>query len=93
MLLYAALGGGLFFLPLNLIQVQGLGATAAGAALLPFVAIHFVLLRWAGTLVDKFGSKPPLVIGPVIAAAGFAVERTECVVDDWQPGAGADLSP
>ena len=73
LLLYAALGGGLFFLPLNLIQVQGLGATAAGAALLPFVAILFVLSRWAGTLVDKFGSKRPLVIGPVIAAAGFAL--------------------
>ena len=29
LLLYAALGGGLFFFPLNLIQVQGFGATAA----------------------------------------------------------------
>ncbi len=73
LLLYAALGGGLFFLPLNLIQVQGLGATAAGAALLPFVAILFALSRWAGTLVDRFGSKPPLVIGPLIAAAGYAL--------------------
>jgi hypothetical protein len=34
-LLYAALGGTLFFLPLNLIQVQHYSATAAGAALLP----------------------------------------------------------
>ncbi|MBC7705590.1 MAG: MFS transporter [Rhodoferax sp.] len=73
LLLYAALGGGLFFLPLNLIQVQGLSATAAGAALLPFVAVLFVLSRWAGTLVDKFGSKRPLVIGPVVASAGFAL--------------------
>ncbi len=73
LLLYAGLGGGLFFLPLNLIQVQGLGATAAGAALLPFVAILFLLSRWAGTLVDKYGSKPPLVVGPMIAAAGFAL--------------------
>ena len=38
LLLYAALGGALFFLPFNLIQVQGYSATAAGAALLPFVA-------------------------------------------------------
>src|SRR4030095_325889 len=37
LLLYAALGGGLFFFPLNLIQVQGYGATAAGSALLPFI--------------------------------------------------------
>ena len=73
LLLYAALGGGLFFFPLNLIQVQGYTATAAGAALLPFILIMFVLSRWAGTLVDRFGSKLPLLIGPVIAASGFVL--------------------
>ncbi len=73
LLLYAALGGSLFFLPLNLIQVQGYGATAAGAALLPFIAIMFLLSRWTGSLVDRFGSKLPLVVGPTIAAAGFAM--------------------
>jgi EmrB/QacA subfamily drug resistance transporter len=73
LLLYAALGGGLFYFPLNLIQVQGYGATAAGAALLPFIAIMFALSRWAGTLVDRWGPKPPLVVGPVVAAAGFAL--------------------
>ena len=73
LLLYAALGGSLFFLPLNLIQVQGFGATAAGAALLPFIAIMFALSRWAGGLVDRFGPKLPLVVGPLIAAIGFAM--------------------
>ena len=73
LLLYGALGGGLFFVPLNLIQVQGYGATAAGAALLPFIAIMFALSTWAGTLVDKYGPKLPLVVGPTIAAAGFAL--------------------
>jgi EmrB/QacA subfamily drug resistance transporter len=72
LLLYAALGGGLFFLPLNLIQVQGYSATAAGAALLPFILIMFVLSRWAGRLVDRTGPRRPLVIGPSIAALGFA---------------------
>ena len=73
LLLYAALGGSLFFLPLDLIQVQGYSATAAGAALLPFIAIMFLLSRWAGTLVDVFGAKLPLVTGPVIAAVGFGL--------------------
>jgi EmrB/QacA subfamily drug resistance transporter len=73
MLLYAALGGSLYFFPLNLIQVQGYGATAAGAALLPFIFIMFAGSRWAGTLVDRFGPKKPLVIGPAIAACGFAL--------------------
>ncbi|HEY6355642.1 MAG TPA: MFS transporter [Burkholderiaceae bacterium] len=72
LLLYAALGGGLFFLPLNLIQVHDYSATAAGAALLPFIVIMFVLSRWAGRLVDRFGPRPPLIVGPLIAAAGFA---------------------
>jgi EmrB/QacA subfamily drug resistance transporter len=71
LLLYAALGGGLFYLPLNLIQVQGLSATAAGAALLPFIAILFLLSRWAGGLVDRHGARRPLIAGPLIAAAGF----------------------
>ena len=73
LLLYAALGGGLYFVPLNLIQVQGWGATAAGAALLPFVAIMFALSRTAGALADRVGPKWALVAGPAIAAAGFAL--------------------
>lgn len=73
LLLYAALGGGLYYLPLNLIQVQGFGATAAGAAMLPFVVLLFVLSRWAGRRADRSGARRPLVIGPVIAAAGFAL--------------------
>jgi EmrB/QacA subfamily drug resistance transporter len=63
LLLYASLGGGLYFFPLNLIQVQGYRATFAGAALLPFIVIMFALSRWAGTLVDAVGAKIPLVVG------------------------------
>jgi EmrB/QacA subfamily drug resistance transporter len=72
-LLYGALGGTLFFLPLNLIQVQRYSPTAAGAALLPFILIIFLLSRWAGALVQKCGARIPLIVGPFIAAVGFAL--------------------
>jgi EmrB/QacA subfamily drug resistance transporter len=73
LLLYAALGGTLFFLPLNLIQVQHYSATAAGAALLPFIFIMSLLSRWSGGLVTRYGARLPLIVGPLIAAAGYAL--------------------
>ena len=73
LLLYAGLGGALYFLPFLLIQVHGYSATAAGSSFLPFTIITFLISRWAGGLVTRFGARLPLMIGPVIAAAGFVL--------------------
>jgi EmrB/QacA subfamily drug resistance transporter len=69
--LYAALGGAMFFVPFNLIQVQGYTAAAAGAALLPFVLLVAALSRRAGALATRLGPRPLLVGGPLIAAVAF----------------------
>ncbi len=73
LLLYAALAGCLFFLPFNLVQVQGYSPAAAGASLLPFVAIIAVLSQWAQGLVLRYGARLPLVVGPLVAGGGFAL--------------------
>lgn len=73
LLLYGALGGALFFLPFLLIQAHGYSATAAGAVYLPFTVILALLSRWSGGLADRFGTRAPLIVGPVIAGAGFGL--------------------
>ncbi|HEX6902491.1 MAG TPA: MFS transporter [Thermoanaerobaculia bacterium] len=84
--LYGALGGALFFLPFNLIQVHGYSATQAGAALLPFVLFMFFLSRWSGGLVDRYGARLPLMIGPAVAAVGFALFAVLASRDDYWTG-------
>jgi EmrB/QacA subfamily drug resistance transporter len=73
LLLYAALGGAFFFLPYLLIQVHGYSATLAGAVFLPFTLVMAALSRWAGGLLDRFGARAPLIVGPTIAALGFVL--------------------
>jgi EmrB/QacA subfamily drug resistance transporter len=71
--LYGALSCVFYFLPLDLIQVHGYSPLAAGAAMLPFIVVMFLLSRWSGGLVARHGARGPLIIGPAIAAVGFVL--------------------
>jgi EmrB/QacA subfamily drug resistance transporter len=71
--LYSAIGIFFFLFPLNLIQVQGYSATATGAAVLPLILLMFFLSRWSGGLVARYGSRGPLIVGPLIVALGFVL--------------------
>jgi EmrB/QacA subfamily drug resistance transporter len=70
-LLYTALGGSMYFVPFVLINVHHYTPTAAGAALLPFVAILVAASRWSGGLVARVGARTPLLFGALLAACGF----------------------
>jgi EmrB/QacA subfamily drug resistance transporter len=71
-MLYAALSGALFMLPVTLIRLDADSATMAGAALLPFSVIMGAGSRWTGGLADRFGARLPLVGGPLLTAGGLA---------------------
>jgi len=81
--LYAAIGIFFFLFPLNLIQVQGYSTTATGAAILPLILLIFFLSRWSGGLVARYGSRGPLINGPIIAALGFVLFALPSVGDSY----------
>jgi EmrB/QacA subfamily drug resistance transporter len=69
--LYGALSGSLLFLPLNLTQAQGYDASQAGFVLLPFSLMLAILSPWAGGLLDRYGARLPLTVGPAIVGLSF----------------------
>jgi EmrB/QacA subfamily drug resistance transporter len=71
--LYFGLTGALFFLPFELIARHGYSAAGAGATLLPFSLIMGTLSGVAGRLADRFGARPMLTLGPILAGVGFGL--------------------
>ena len=68
---YAALGGVLFLLVLNLQVVAGFDPLAAGTALLPVTVLMLLFSARAGALAERIGPKLPMTLGPVVCAGGL----------------------
>jgi EmrB/QacA subfamily drug resistance transporter len=70
---YAALSGALFLVPVQLQLVSGFSPVAAGSALLPITAVMLVLSARMGRLAQQIGPRWPMTVGPLVAAAGLAL--------------------
>jgi EmrB/QacA subfamily drug resistance transporter len=68
---YAALGGVLFLVVLNLQVVAHFTPLASGTAILPATVLMLLLSARAGALSQRIGPRIPMTIGPLIIAAGM----------------------
>ena len=73
LIVYAALGGSIFLLPVALQRVVGLSPLQAGAALAPVTVIMLVLSARSGRLAQRIGPRVPMAVGPLVAGSGLAL--------------------
>jgi EmrB/QacA subfamily drug resistance transporter len=71
--LYGALGGALFLLPIQLQQVSGYAALEAGVSLLPVTAVMLTLSARSGALAARIGPRLQMSLGPVLVGSGLAL--------------------
>jgi EmrB/QacA subfamily drug resistance transporter len=72
-IVYAALGGTLFLLPIQLQQVSGYTALEAGISLLPVTVIMLLLSARSGALAARIGPRLQMTVGPLLLAVGLAL--------------------
>ena len=70
-LLYGALYGTLFLLPVQLQRVAGFTPFEAGVSLLPMTAVLFLVPARVGRLATRFGPRWFVTAGPLLAGAGM----------------------
>jgi EmrB/QacA subfamily drug resistance transporter len=68
---YGALGGALFLVPVVLQEVSGYSPLAAGAALLPLTVIMLLLSARSAALSARIGPRLQMTVGPLLIAAGM----------------------
>ena len=73
LVVYAALSGGLFLIPLVLQRVSGFSPVGAGSTLLPVTAVMLLLSARMGRLAQRIGPRLPMTVGPIVAGGGLAL--------------------
>ncbi|HTZ07959.1 MAG TPA: MFS transporter [Acidimicrobiales bacterium] len=72
---YAALGGALFLLPVQLEVVARYSALEAGASLLPLTALMLAFSARSGMVAARIGPRRQMALGPVIVGVGMVLLR------------------
>ena len=70
-IVYGALGGLLFLVPVVLQVAHGYSPVEAGAALLPITFIMLALSSYSGALSARIGPRLQMTVGPLVIAASF----------------------
>ncbi len=70
---YAALGGALFLLPIELQVAGGYTPLASGVALLPLTVVMLALSGRSGGLAARIGPRLQMGVGPVVVGVGLGL--------------------
>src|SRR5205085_3912154 len=87
---YGALGGALFLLPIELQRAAGFSPLEAGTAIVPLTIVMLLFSARAGRLAQRIGPRLPMTIGPIVAGGGLLlltrVGADASYVSDVLPG-------
>jgi len=72
-IVYAALGGALFLVPVELQIVDRYSPLESGVALLPLTVAMLFLSSWSGNLASRIGPRLQMSVGPVLVGVGLAL--------------------
>jgi EmrB/QacA subfamily drug resistance transporter len=72
-LVYGALSGALFLLPVELQLVDGFSPLKSGLSILPITAIMFLFSARSGALSSRIGPRLQMSVGPIVVGCGLVM--------------------
>lgn len=85
-IIYGALGGALFLLPVQLQIVDHYSPLESGEALLPLTAVMLLFSARSGRLATKIGPRLQMSVGPVVVGIGLALLRRTATDSSYVSG-------